>query len=239
MAAPKIIPRSWYLPDRRPLFWHECRRHARGRLAHLLLALYVVGLIVASLIVTYIAQMHHYDFDDAPYIGQRLFWISMAGQMALMIFLTINTTTTAIASEQVQGTLEALVLTPLSPQEIIRGKLQAIYVQIGLFILAGIPVIATFAFAYGGVSPLELVIGYMLLIYAGAFCAAHGLLISCQSRTPTEALVKGYLLVVPGVLIALMVFITVIGAIVVLIDIRLTFSRCLDYIELLRYPAEK
>lgn len=226
----------WYVSDHNPVLWHELRRRTPGYRGYKVLVAYLAILSLALLLLTLFACPSSIDRQDWANFGQLLWRCALVGQALLALLLTPVLTATAITAERQHGSLEALLLTPLSAKAIIYGKLWGAIAHLSVFLFAGLPIIATFVFLFGGVSPLEVLLGYLLIGFLGFFCAAHGLLVSCQCKSTTTALIKAYVLIVPAALLAGLLCITIVGIIVIVVDLHLTIGRCFDYIDLMRWP---
>src|SRR5207248_8385467 len=72
--------------------------------------------------------------------------------------------------------------TPLSDWQIVLGKLTARLAQVGLFVLAGLPVLCALQF-FGGVEPLAVLLGYAVLAVSALSFGSLALLCSVYART--------------------------------------------------------
>jgi drug efflux transport system permease protein len=117
----------------------------------------------------------------------------------LILTLLIPMTAFAIVREREIGTLEQLMVTPLSASELIVGKTLP-YVLIGLLQLAGVSLIAVFWFdvPFRGSAAL-LLFGSILFVLS---TLAVGLLISTVSKTQQQALVTSFFYIMPAVLLS-------------------------------------
>ncbi|MBV9865581.1 MAG: ABC transporter permease subunit [Abitibacteriaceae bacterium] len=124
---------------------------------------------------------------DAPRMGRELFdtmtFIQALGWMLLAPVLTA----TAITGERERGTLSGLLLSCLTPSEIVRGKLLSAFSFIGLMLLVPLPIMAI-CFPLGGVSPGEFVIAVVLNAGTAVACAAVGLVASASQRRSSTAI---------------------------------------------------
>ena len=200
----------WYLPDRNPVFWEETRRRLRGGRGFLLLFAYVLLLIVGLLIATFLmAQGGGSDPRQWATFGHRLWLFFMIGQGIMLTLISPGLTASAISAERERHTLELLFITPLPTRTLALGKFLGAISQLLLVLLAGMPVVSV-VFLYGGVSPLEVVEGYALLLATGLFYAAVGYLASCLCARLTPAIAWAYglmLFMIIGVPAGLLLFI--------------------------------
>jgi ABC-2 type transport system permease protein len=108
-------------------------------------------------------------------------------------------TALAVAREREVGTLEQLMVTPLTPTELMLGKTIPVAV-VGMIDLALVTAVAVFWFRvpFRG-SVLALIVAALVYILAGL---ALGLLISTVSRTQQEAFLTMFLFILPAVILA-------------------------------------
>lgn len=117
----------------------------------------------------------------------------------VLLLMCLVLTALGVAREREMGTLEQLVVTPLTPAELMLGKTIPVAV-VGLIDLA---LVTTVAIAWFDVpfrgSLFALVLAALLYILAGL---AAGLLISTVSRTQQEAFMTMFLFVLPAVILS-------------------------------------
>lgn len=110
----------------------------------------------------------------------------------LVVILSITAallTSTCVAREREQGTLEALAASPIRPAELMLGKLVP-YVVVGV---VDVSILIVFGYILFGVWPagsVALLMGGMVLFLAGVL--SLGLLISSRARSQTFALQLGF-----------------------------------------------
>lgn len=122
---------------------------------------------------------------------------AVIGVVVLLMCLLL--TALAVAREREIGTLDQLMVTPLTPAELMLGKTLPVAV-VGLVDLALVSVVAVFWFGVpmrGTV--FALVLAATLYILAGL---AAGLLISTISRTQQEAFLTMFLFLLPAVILS-------------------------------------
>jgi len=186
----------WYLPDRAPVFWEEARRRLRGRRGLTLLIAYVLLLIVGLLVFNYLMQDSvHNGQQQWPEVGRRWWQIFIIGQGILLTFISPALTASTISAERERHTLEQLFLTRLTTMELTWGKYLGAIVQLLVMLLAGLP-IAYFILLQGGVSLIEVVVGYLLLMATALYYAALGYFASCFCKRVGAAIAWAYGLVV-------------------------------------------
>ncbi|HET6361904.1 MAG TPA: ABC transporter permease [Gemmatimonadota bacterium] len=116
----------------------------------------------------------------------------------LLFLMCLLLTALAVAREREIGTLEQLMVTPLTPTELMLGKTIPVAV-VGMIDLVLVTLVAVLWF---GVplrgSPVALLLAALIYILAGL---AFGLLISTVSRTQQEAFMTMFLFVLPAVIL--------------------------------------
>lgn len=118
---------------------------------------------------------------------------------AVLMLMCLLLTSLAVAREREAGTLEQLMVTPLTPAELMLGKTIPVSV-VGLIDLALVTTVAVawFRVPFRG-SLLALLAAAVLYIVAGL---AFGLLISTVSRTQQEAFMTMFLFFLPAIILA-------------------------------------
>ncbi|HEX9998249.1 MAG TPA: ABC transporter permease, partial [Abditibacterium sp.] len=122
--------------------------------------------------------------SDGGVKGQNLFWTLVYGQVFLVLMLIPALSTGALAQERERQTLEPLLLTPLSPLQIVWGKAGGVLSLVGLLLLASLP-LTSLCFLLGGVSPGMLVAAYAGILGLAIFTTGFGLY--CAARWPGAA----------------------------------------------------
>jgi len=118
---------------------------------------------------------------------------------AVLMLMCLLLTSLAVAREREAGTLEQLMVTPLTPAELMLGKTIPVSV-VGLIDLALVTTVAVawFRVPFRG-SLLTLLVAAVLYIVAGL---AFGLLISTVSKTQQEAFMTMFLFFLPAIILA-------------------------------------
>ncbi len=126
-------------------------------------------------------------------------------EFVMVLLMAANTAATAITREREAGTIELLLTTPLTSEEIVRGKLRGL-VSFTLPLLAApaatVLVMALADFALARKTPAAwpeavLVVPFLMLVYA-AFACMLGLHMSLKCRTSVQAVLAAV-----GLLVAL------------------------------------
>jgi ABC-2 type transport system permease protein len=177
----------------------ELRGRMRGRRAFLLLTFYLVVLAVFAWMLQLIEEQQvGTAFNGAFYasaqIGKEVFIGLIMFQTLLVLFLAPAYTSGAISLEREKQTLDMLATTPISSLAIVLGKLASALTFVFLLILASIPLTAL-VFTFGGVSPDDLIRGYLILFVTGFGLGTVGLFASSLVRRTQAATVLTYFLV--------------------------------------------
>jgi len=117
----------------------------------------------------------------------------------IMMLMTVILTSLAIVREREQGTIEQLVVTPITPFELVVGKIIP-YVGVAFFDLGEILVVGTLWFdvPVRGSIPLLLALAFLFIFTALGF----GLLISTVARTQQEAMFLSYFVFLPSIFLS-------------------------------------
>lgn len=181
----------WYIPVRHPVFWEEVRRRLRGARGYWVLLGYGLALIVLMGLLSATQT----DLADNPArwaeFGKTLWLSFLLGQAVLLLLICPALAAGAISTEREAGTLELLFLTPITVPALVLGKFFGAIGQLLVVLLSGLPIIAS-VFVFGGVSPGEVVVGYLLLLLLGVYCALFGFLASCLCTRAIAATIWAY-----------------------------------------------
>ena len=174
------------------------RASLRNARAFALLALYValLGAFVAS---NFPGEQALDLKSDGGQKGQQLFWALFQGQVALILLIIPALATGALAQERERQTLMPLLLTPLSPLQIVWGKAGGVLSIIGLLLLATLP-LTSLCFLLGGVEPGRLVAAYAAIFGLAAFTTGFGLYCAARWSGATRSMLMCYVLL-PGALL--------------------------------------
>jgi hypothetical protein len=127
-------------------------------------------------------------------IGQTIFSVLSIFQIVLVCVIAPAFTAGQISLEREKQTLDLLATTPISSLAIVLGKLASALTFVFLLILSSIPLTAL-VFTYGGVSPDDLIRGYIILFITGFGLGSIGLFASSLVRRTQAATVVTYFLV--------------------------------------------
>ncbi|TVQ89964.1 MAG: hypothetical protein EA397_13470 [Deltaproteobacteria bacterium] len=171
--------------------WRETTRSARrwqtyaarSGFSALLLGVLVFGIWS----MTFVASQDLLDNDNAPLMGRALFITFTVIQMLIGLLMAPVVTAKAVIEERIEGTLDLMVLTPLSGRQLLTGKVAARLLWLGTIVLGSLPLLAL-AVTLGGVAVTEVVLATLgnavSLVVMGALGAFFGLF----TRSPMLAL---------------------------------------------------
>jgi ABC-type transport system involved in multi-copper enzyme maturation permease subunit len=136
-------------------------------------------------------------------LGFGLFsWFAWS-QAVLIALLLPALATGAIAQERERRTLEPLLLSPLTPLQIVWGKAVGVLAFACLLLLATVP-LTSLCFLLGGVSPGDVIGAYTCLLGLAACVTALGLGCSAKWQNTTQATLMCYVLMPFGFAVLLL-----------------------------------
>ena len=127
------------------------------------------------------------------------FWLGVALWGAAMILLTIVVVQApavlagSLAGERERGVLQLLLTTAVTPREIVSGRLLGKLSQVGMIVLAGLPILGIL-FAWNGLGFLDLGAFFVLLATVGLGGGGLAVGASIVSRRGRDALLSVYIL---------------------------------------------
>lgn len=194
--------------DSNPVLLRELRANLRNARAFGLLALYV-ALLGAVVTANFPGDTAIDLINDGGARGRDLFFWLFGGQVALVLAILPALSTGALAQERERQTLQPLILTPLSPLQIVWGKAGGVLSLVGLMLLATLP-LTSLCFLLGGVDTGMLVAAYSAILGLAVFTTGFGLYCSARWQSATRALMSCYALL--PIVIALVVVALPLGA---------------------------
>ena len=179
-----------------PILAREVKERMRSLRAPVVITVY---LLVLGLIVFAAERVSSRDqgFGGNPFIlaglGRAVYHWLLFFMLMLVSFLVPAFTGGSIASERERRTLPLLQVTMLSPRQIILGKFTSSMAFLMLLIVGTLPLVSV-AFVLGGVTPLDVLRGYGMVILTGFTFGMIGLGLSANLRRPLAAIVLSYAL---------------------------------------------
>ena len=149
---------------------------------YLLLLISSVNMIVANMQSSY---MEPQDFQEVYYF--------MLGFQVLAIFLIVPATCGgSVSGERERQTLDLLLVTKMTPAQIIRGKIYSSLLTVTLIMLASLPVYGLLYY-YGGISVLNFLSGTFYSLVTAVVMASLSVYASARFKRTTVAMVFIYL----------------------------------------------
>ncbi len=188
------IPFPRHFPQANPIVVREGRARWRGSRAFWIALAYA---LILSSIMWYsyndLSSSSRYGTDSLDEIsvaaqrGHELFLLLSVLQTGIWLLIAPALTATSIAVERESGLLSAMLLSKLTPGQIVRGKLFSALSFVLLLIMVALPITAI-CFLMGGVSQGEF-IGALAIQLATALCGASiGLAASAFQKRAAPAM---------------------------------------------------
>jgi ABC-type transport system involved in multi-copper enzyme maturation permease subunit len=181
------------------LFGHlagtECRRAlARGWLivVRTLLGLTLALILVCLLWLWWLSAQ--FDPWHVPFSALRYgLWIAAMISLTIVVVQAPAVLAGSLAGERERGVLQLLLTTAVTPREIVSGRLLGKLSQVGMILLAGLPILAIL-FAWNGLDFSDLAAFFLLLGSVGFGGGGLAVAASIVSRRGRDALLSVYIL---------------------------------------------
>ncbi|HXG39845.1 MAG TPA: ABC transporter permease [Candidatus Limnocylindrales bacterium] len=189
----------------------ELRGRMRGRRAFVVLSVHLLLVAGFAWMVQLLTERETALTFGAPAffasaeVGRRLFVALLGLQTLIVLVLAPASTSGAISLEREKQTLDLLAATPISSLAIVLGKLLSALAWLFLLIVASIPITAL-VFTFGGVSPDDLVRGYVVLVVTAIAFGSLGLFMSALVKRTQAATVLNLVAVLAATAGATFVF---------------------------------
>lgn len=213
-----------------PILIKEMRSTMRSSRTFTAMTLFLLLLVGLQLFIYYAVTQN--SVGSSSDVGQMLFGFSSAIELLLLATITPPLTASAISNEHQQKTFDMLISTPLTPAQILRGKLLASMNYLFLLIFASLP-ISSVVFLFGGVTPSALLWWLALTITVLFMLGTLGLFISTILHNGGAATALTYIICM------LMFVVLPIGIVMIstVINRGNQFSTCLAMSIWLTHPA--
>lgn len=178
-----------------PIVAREVKERMRSLRAPIVITIYllVLGLIVfAAERITAHDQGFGGGFVAAS-VGRAVYHWMLFFMLMLVCFLVPAFTAASVAAERERRTLPLLQVTMLTPRQIVLGKFTSSMAFLVLLILGTLPLVSV-AFVLGGVTPLDVLRGYGMVLLTGFTLGMIGIGLSSNLRRPLGAIVLSYAL---------------------------------------------
>ncbi|HEY8943726.1 MAG TPA: ABC transporter permease, partial [Polyangiaceae bacterium] len=187
--------RSWMkrlTENPNPVWTRELKQSARLTRTPLILG------VITSMMVLLIASIGGILSATAEpaQVGIGVFHSFFSLAFAVVTWVGPAVAANTIASERSGRTWEALLLTGLSPSTIAKGKFLAALTYVMLYVVMLAPV-GGLAFLFGGVTPMEVLLAFVLLGLIAGLSVAFGLAMSSKFNSPAVAILVTLFVTVP------------------------------------------
>jgi ABC-type transport system involved in multi-copper enzyme maturation permease subunit len=177
-----------------PLLIKELAELANRRRTYIFRFIYATLLFAAGLVILF--NRGGARGDAMPNVGRELFLQLVFIQQIAILLLVPSMTASALTQEKERETLALLLLTTISPAEIVLQKFLSRVVTVLSYVMLSFPLLAV-AYAYGGV-PIMMLSGTCgVLVVTVIYHAAFSIMCSSYFRTTVEALIAVYFLQAP------------------------------------------
>jgi ABC-2 type transport system permease protein len=176
-----------------PVMLKEIRGRMRGIRAFVVLTVYL-GLMsgfTALLYLVYLPVNQQTGSAAAGEVGRVLFMGIVGIELMLIIFIAPAFTAGAITGERERQTYDLLRTTLLPSPSFVIGKLESALSYVLLLLLAAIP-LQSIAFLFGGVSELELILSFEILMVTAVALGTVGIFFSAIAPRTLSASVRAY-----------------------------------------------
>ncbi len=133
-------------------------------------------------------------------VGQVVFQIFFAITLLVLALVAPAYASTSITGEREQKTYESLILSGMPAWRIVRGKFIAAYASMFLVIVALGPVVGI-AFLFGGISPGQVVVGFMGILLVLTPAIALGVAVSARVSSTRIAILIATIVFFPTAVI--------------------------------------
>ncbi|MFZ5816483.1 MAG: ABC transporter permease [Bacillota bacterium] len=176
---------------RNPVLMREARVRMRGWRAPGLIALYVglLGAIAVFIFAVFVATEGPSAF--APQLGSIIYTVLAVVQLALLVLAAPGLTAGAISGERERQTLDLLLVTRMSPFQVVVGKLLAAVGFALLLMFASLPIYGIL-FLFGGFSLYRLALTALIYLVTVLLLGSVGLYFSAVFKRTQAAVVTSY-----------------------------------------------
>mgnify|MGYP000850611653 CR=1 FL=1 len=176
-----------------PVLVQEMRVRQRGIRPFAVMLAYLLILSVVGVLILYYNYPSDPTASNMADLGRQLYAGLAMAQLAMVCLIVPAYSSASVSSERERGTFDLLSLTLLSSSAIVTQKLVAAMGQALMLIFASLPIMAI-VFFLGGVSPMELVLAYALILVTAIFLGSLGMVCSCSVKSSKTSTFIAYLI---------------------------------------------
>lgn len=175
-----------------PVFKNELRLNTRTMKTSWSIFVYDLILVLVS-IFTFSTMVEQARYGGSVnYRSMLVFYVIMAyAEFLLLVLIVPGLAAGGISGERERQTLDILLLTKMSPWQIIIGKLEASLSTMMILIISSFPVLSL-VFVYGGVRVWDLLLLFLMLFVTAIFLGSIGLFYSAFLKKTTNATILMY-----------------------------------------------
>jgi hypothetical protein len=177
-----------------PVWMRELRALSRLQRTPVILAV-TTGMV--TLLIASVGGVAAATGTEPARVGNWLYQTCFSLTFALVTWMGPAMAATSIAAERSGNTWEALELTGLGPRAIARGKFLAALTYVSLYLVMLMPV-GGLPFLFGGVTALEVLLAFVVLVGIAILSVTFGLAMSSKFSSPALAILVTLLVSVPG-----------------------------------------
>ncbi|HYF94518.1 MAG TPA: hypothetical protein VD969_20055 [Symbiobacteriaceae bacterium] len=177
------------LPVVNPVLARESRVRMRGWKAPALITLYVGVLGFIAWFILAVTRATGQRF--APELGGTIFAMLGVAQFGLLVFAAPGLTAAAIAGEREKQTLDLLLITRLTPLQVVTGKLWAAVAFTLLLMFSSLPVYSLL-FLMGGIALTNLTRTIVVYVVTVFLLGAVGIWFSAIFKRTQAAVIAAY-----------------------------------------------
>ncbi len=155
-----------------------------------------VFLLLLSAIVLVAWPPEAVEMAEQAHHSKRIFDTFAIGQIILLALIAPILAAPSIASERERRSLDLLMTSPLTPGEIVQGKLLSAIVYLLLLSVSSLPIFAV-CFLLGGIGWREIATTFALLFGIAFFSGSVGLVTSTFLGRSRNALAVSYVVILP------------------------------------------
>ncbi len=172
-----------------PIFAREWLTLARRSRHYLLRTIYFGGLwiLVVTLWQAAVGWEHLATTSDLARFGLLAFQLLAFVQLTLLVFFAALAAASAVSQEKDRRTFVLLLLTRLTNPEIVLGKQLGSLLQIGIFLVGTLPILAILGLL-GGIAPGQILDAFLVLATTALAAGALGTLIALWRDKTFQAL---------------------------------------------------
>lgn len=176
---------------RNPVLLREARVRMRGWRAPAVISLYVGLLGAITLLIYYVFVRTEGPSAFAPELAGIIYTVLAVAQMGMLVLAAPGLTAGAISGERERQTLDLLMITRMSPFQVVIGKLLAAVGFALLLMVASLPIYGLL-FLFGGFSLYRLALTTLIYLVTVLLLGAVGLYFSAVFKRTQAAVVASY-----------------------------------------------